>query len=109
MSSIQVGSNRTVCTKKTKPVKTVETHSFLLLANDFLIKKRENFNNFYIDAIFLTETDSPPPPPYTQYLYISNTTIKHQSLKSSYHQTIIKQLLNTDFSSKCVASDFLMS
>ena len=116
-------------------------------------KKRENFNNFYVGAVFLIKTDSVTPPHlhttpaasksytnqlkkcqkiinypetcilskkvsknypnvlsfknaeknhklYPQYLYISNTTIKHQSLKSSNHQTIIKQSLNTDFSCK---------
>ena len=93
MSSIQVGSNRTVCVKKTKPVKTVETHSFLLLTNDFLIKKRENFNNFYIDAIFLTETDFVTPPIHTISIYIKynhQTSITKIIISSNNHQAIIK-------------------
>ena len=43
VSSIQVGGNEAVWAKKTEPIKTAQTYSFLLLTHNFLVVKMSKF------------------------------------------------------------------
>ena len=85
----------TVWAEKVEPVTTVETHSFLLLRYNVLtMKTREaNFNNLYIDAIFLPPTNIllPWPPNHILLKVPQSPQFKNDKrsqivLKSLYYQ-----------------------